>query len=73
MDVDNIYKIVQHIFRSLELPIKNDVSNAVIPFSKINPNQENLYIYSGCEEIQFKKRHPEYQLIFLNEFMLVPN
>jgi hypothetical protein len=70
MAVDNIYKIVQEIFdTSSELPTRNEISKAFIPFSKISPNQEDIYIYSGYERIRFCERDPEFQLIFLNEFL----
>jgi hypothetical protein len=43
------------------------VKNVIIPFSSIFGDQER-YIYSGEEMIPFKKRHPLYQAILLNEF-----
>lgn len=43
------------------------VKNAFIPFSLIFGTQEK-YIYSGEEKIPFKKRHPLYKAILLNEF-----
>ena len=69
MAVDNIYKIVQDIFETSELPTKPEISKAFIPFSRISTNMETVYIYKGLEKITFKERHPEYQLIFCNEFM----
>ena len=69
MAVDNIYKIVQEIFETSELPNKPEISKAFIPFSRISTNMETVYIYKGFEKIPFKERHPEYQLIFCNEFM----
>lgn len=46
----------------------NELSEAVIPFSDL---KESQYIYIGCEMIPFKERHPEFQKIFLNEFLYV--
>ena len=69
MAVDNIYKIVQEIFETSELPNKPEISKAFIPFSRISTNMETVYIYKGFEKIPFKERHPEYQHIFCNEFM----
>jgi len=70
MAVKNIYKIVQEIFKTSELPTRPDISKAFIPFSNISTNMETVYIYKGCEEIPFKERLPEYQLIFCNEFLI---
>jgi len=69
MAVEKIYKIVQEIFETSELPTKPEISKAFIPFSNISTNMETVYIYKGCEKIPFKERDPEYQLIFCNEFM----
>lgn len=46
----------------------NDLSEAVIPFSAL---KESQHIYIGCEMIPFEERHPEFQKIFLNEFLYV--
>ena len=43
------------------------VKNVIIPFSLFYGNREN-YIYSGEEKIPFRKRHPLYKVILLNEF-----
>jgi len=43
------------------------VKNVFIPFSLFFGTPED-YIYSGEEKIPFKKRHPLYKAILLNEF-----
>jgi hypothetical protein len=43
------------------------VKDITIPYSLIFRKQES-FIYSGEEKISFKKRHPLYKLILLNEF-----
>ena len=40
----------------------------VIPFSKFGTTEHITYIYEGFEKISFKKRHPIYKSIFLDEF-----
>ena len=71
MAADNIYKIVQEIFESSELPIRTDVSRAFVPFSKVSTNKESKYIYIGSEKMPFKERDPNYQKIFIYEFLHV--
>ena len=70
MAVENIYKIVQEIFETSELPTKHDISKAFIPFSSISTKMKTMYIYKGYEKIPFKERLPEYQLIICNEFLV---
>ena len=71
MAVDDFYKIIQEIFNTSELSNKPEISKAFIPFSKVSTNIESVYIYNGCEKIPFNERHPEYQLIFCNEFPMI--
>ena len=40
----------------------------IIPFSKFGLSKDSEYIYEGNENITFKKRHPAYKSIFLDEF-----
>ena len=44
-----------------------NIKEITIPFSKLIA-VNSIYIYNGKEKIPFKKRHPEYQAIFRNEF-----
>jgi len=71
MTTEDIYKIIQEIFKTMESPIIPDISNAFIPFSNI-PNKTNCkYIYDGFEKIPFKERLQEYQEIFICEFPII--
>ncbi len=71
MTSEDIYKIVQEIFKTMESPIITDISDAFIPFSNI-PNDTNCrYIYDGYEKIPFKERHQEYQEILIYEFSII--
>jgi len=40
----------------------------VMPFSKFGESKNPSYIYNGDEDIIFKKRHPVYRKLLLNEF-----
>ncbi|UCC20139.1 MAG: hypothetical protein JSV62_02325 [Promethearchaeota archaeon] len=40
----------------------------VIPFTKFGKSKRLSYIYEGIEKINFKKSHPSFQKIFLDEF-----
>jgi hypothetical protein len=46
----------------------NDLSRAVIPFSKIVGSPKPVDIYSGNEHIPFRERDPEYKVILKQEF-----
>ncbi len=46
-----------------------DISDAVVPFSKVFTNKESQYIYDGHEKIPFTKRDSIYQKIFVKEFL----
>lgn len=46
-----------------------DISDAVVPFSKVDSSQKSQYIYDGHEKIPFSERHPTYQKIFIYEFL----
>lgn len=45
-----------------------EISEIVIPFSRLFRNYELPDIYSGKEKIPFKKRDPEYKMILKQEF-----
>ena len=45
-----------------------DISQLVIPFSKVFKSYKTKYIYSGSEKIPFKERDPEYRMILRQEF-----
>lgn len=56
-------------YHEIEYDIRESfqIKNLIIPFSLFFGNQDS-YIYSGEEKIPFKKRHPLYKVILLNEF-----
>ncbi len=68
MASDNIYKIVQEIFRFSEQDPTSDLSTVSVPFSNVGNTIVCTYIYFGNEKIPFARRHPEYQEILMNEF-----
>jgi hypothetical protein len=71
MASDNIYKIVQEIFRFSEQDPTSDISTVSVSFSNVGNTIVHNYIYFGNEKIPFNNRHPEYQKIFMNEFTCV--
>jgi len=42
----------------------------IIPFSDFGISKNPSYIYNGNEDINFKERHPVYQKLFLDEFLV---
>lgn len=46
-----------------------DISQLVIPFSKLNRNYKIPDVYSGREKIPFRERDPEYKKILRQEFV----
>lgn len=44
------------------------LSNCVVPFSFMSKIKQSSWIYFGNEKIPFKERHPEFRMIFRNEF-----
>lgn len=59
--VENSYKKV--------LDNNIDISQLVIPFSKLNRNYKIPDIYSGKEKIPFVDRDPDYKRILKQEFI----
>jgi len=47
---------------------KIDISQLVIPFSKMFKSYKQKDIYSGGEKIPFKERDPEFKTILKHEF-----
>ena len=45
-----------------------DISQLIIPFSKLSRRYTVPDVYSGKEKIPFKERDPEYKMIFRQEF-----
>lgn len=64
--VDSVYDQYQHNNERINLTY--DISNIVIPFSKIFKKTNQLDIYSGNERIPFKERKTEFKMIIRQEF-----
>jgi hypothetical protein len=60
----------QEIMKNYEKILEEDIdiSQLIIPFSKINRSYKNPDLYSGVEKIPFKERDPEYKMILRQEF-----
>lgn len=69
METEDIHKTIQSIFQPTEQPHFPDVSRLLTPFTSIGDIEKPRFLYDGTEEIPFKERHPEYQEIFINEFL----
>ena len=64
---------MQGIFQPTEQPHFLDVSRLLTPFTNIGGIEGLRLIYDGTEKIPFKKRHPIYQEIFVDEFLIYSN
>ena len=47
-----------------------DISEIIIPFSRIFNKYKSIDIYSGMEKIPFKERDSEYRTILRQEFIV---
>jgi hypothetical protein len=56
----------QEVTKQEEKPI--DIRKLALPFSELIEHATPLEVYNGKEKIPFNRRHPEYQVIFRNEF-----
>ncbi len=65
-DVDRIF---QEKFEPTDQQLILDYSKVFISFSNTAESANSQYIYMGNEKIQFKERHPQYQYIFIAEFL----
>ena len=65
-DIESIFK---ERFEPTDQKLILGYSKAFIPFSKADEFFNSEYIYNGNEEIPFKERHPEYQKLFIYEFL----
>ncbi len=45
-----------------------EISQLIIPFSKLTRSYKVPDVYSGTEKIPFKERDPDYKMIFRQEF-----
>jgi len=60
-------EIIESSYESI-LEREIDISQLIIPFSKVFRAYKPRDIYSGNENIPFKEREPEFQLILRQEF-----
>jgi hypothetical protein len=65
-----IKNIVNRESRTISELIFN-ISNAIIPYSKMIEPSHKSDIYSGEEKIPFHKRNPEYVTILRQEFAVI--
>jgi len=66
VDID---KILREGFELTDQQLILDYSKAFISFSNVDGYANSEHIYIGTEEIPFKERHPEYQKLFIYEFL----
>lgn len=67
--IGDIDKIFQERFEPTDQQLILDYSKAFIPFSNNSETTYSKYIYIGNENIPFNERHPEYQALFIQEFL----
>jgi len=65
----DIDKIFQEKFDPTDQQLILDYSKVFISFSENNLFTKTEYIYFGNENIPFNARHPEYQELFIHEFL----
>lgn len=68
MSLGKIYKFYNKEFRDEMAEDHYNISEIVIPFSRLFRKYESTDIYSGAEKIPFKERNPEYKMILRQEF-----
>lgn len=61
----------EHILSIYDTCIEDSINfdDIIIPFSDLGESKRFSYIYEGDEDISFKKRHPVYRKLFLDEFI----
>ena len=69
METEKIYQIYHGSYDPSNKPPFLNISQIFIPFSELDEVEQTKYIYFGNERITFKDRHPEYQKIFIQEFI----
>ena len=67
--VDSVYDQYQH--NNERINLTHDISQLVIPFSKVFKSYKPKDIYSGNENIPFKEREPEYKMLLRQEFSII--
>jgi hypothetical protein len=69
MSTEKIERIFLEKFEPTDQQLILDYSKVFIPFSENSVFTKTEYIYFGNESIPFKERHPEYQELFIHEFL----
>ena len=63
-----IFREIMEISYENNLEREIDISQLVIPFSRVFKSFKRRDIYSGNEDIPFKEREPEFKMILRQEF-----
>jgi hypothetical protein len=66
--INNLPYWFRHDIYEIYSEREDDISRAIIPYSKIFKSYKAADIYSGNERIPFKERDPEFKLILRQEF-----
>ena len=69
METKDMHKTIQSIFQPSEQPQFPDVSKLLTHFRNLSENERPQFLYDGSEEIPFNERLPEFQEIFIHEFL----
>ncbi|MFX0004084.1 MAG: hypothetical protein ACFE9C_16640 [Candidatus Hodarchaeota archaeon] len=67
--IDDIERIFQEKLEPTDQQLILGYSKVFIPFSNDRESTNSKYIYIGNEKMSFKERLPEYQEIFIYEFL----
>ena len=69
MALGEFIKDNQEVIDNFEERNYPDLTGAVMSFSKITDMKVPQYVYKGDEKMPFTERDPEYQKIFIAEFI----
>lgn len=68
MSSEKLQKLFDENLQEELSEIHFDISEIIIPFSRLFRKYESSDIYSGKDKIPFKERDPEYKMILRQEF-----
>jgi hypothetical protein len=68
MSLGKIYKFYDKEFREEMAEEHYEISELIIPFSRLFKSFKPSDIYLGTEKIPFQERDPEYKMILRQEF-----
>ncbi|MFX1502691.1 MAG: hypothetical protein ACFFDH_17150 [Promethearchaeota archaeon] len=66
---NDISRIFEEKFEPTNQQLILEYSKVFISFLNVNESTNSKYIYIGNEKMSFKERHPEYQKLFIHEFL----